>query len=209
MGIFDGNPNSDNKPYVPAPAGMHPARLVSIVDLGHQESTWDGETKVARTFHLAWELVGTDSGDGKPFIVSKSYKATDGVYGVYFAKTSGAFKMLKQWLNWDDKKCSKVNALPTAMGHAAFINVAHKPSADGSKVWANVAGVMPAMAGMPVGEAKTDPLIWSVEGGDLNDLPGFLRKKAEESYQLQGKEIPKRQQKSENAEAALDEDIPS
>lgn len=195
MSIFDnaGNGNDETKPYIPAPAGMHPARLVSVVDLGSHDSTWEGVTRTNRMFHLAWELVGTDSGDGKPFIVSKSYKASAGQWGPYFAKTSGAFKMLKAWLGWDDKKASKVKSLPTALGQGAIVQVIHKASQDGSKTWANIANVMPPMPQMPVGEAVTEPLLWSIDGGDLDKLPAFLAKKARESYELQGKAIPTRE----------------
>ena len=210
MGMFtpSNNNGGESTTYVPAPQGMHHGRLVSIVDLGHHESVWEGNLKVARTFHLAWELVGTDSGDGKPYIVSKSYKGTDGQWGVYFAKTSGMVKMLRQWLGWDDKKATKPNNLPLAMGQAALIQVMHKPSQDGSKTWANIGGVMPPMPGVPVGEAVTPPLLWSVDDGNVNDLPPFLQNKVAQSYQKQGKTVPSRKVLEAANTQNLDDDIP-
>ncbi len=48
-----------------APAGLHMARLYSVIDLGHQATEWAGETKIMHKVVLTWELHGDDE-DGKP-----------------------------------------------------------------------------------------------------------------------------------------------
>jgi len=77
---------SDNsKEFKIAPAGLHMARLYSIIDLGHQATEWAGETKIMHKVVFTWELHGDDDAgqplktdDGKPLIVSKRYTVSLG-----------------------------------------------------------------------------------------------------------------------------------
>jgi len=62
-----------------APAGVHPARLVRILDLGTQESTYQGQTKHGRKIMLTFELLGDDRmSDGRPFTISRRFTASLG-----------------------------------------------------------------------------------------------------------------------------------
>ena len=77
---------SDNsKEFKIAPAGNHMARLYSIIDLGHQATVWNGDTKIMHKVVFTWELHGNDENDqplktddGKPLIVSKRYTVSLG-----------------------------------------------------------------------------------------------------------------------------------
>lgn len=208
MGIFDQTGNGEETKYIPAPAGMHPARLVSVVDLGSHDSTWEGETRTNRLFHLAWELVGTDSGGGKPFIVSKSYKVARGNFGYYFNKTGGMFKLLKNWLGLSDKEAARIPSVRSAIGKAALVQVSHAQKGD--RTYANVTNVSPVMSiggvPVPVEPAVTPSLLWSIDGGNTDDLPAFLAKRAKECYELQGKTVPSRE--VQNAANTDTEDVP-
>lgn len=62
-----------------APAGVHPARLVRILDLGTQESAWQGQTKHARKLQFTFELLGDERmSDGRPFTISRRFSASLG-----------------------------------------------------------------------------------------------------------------------------------
>jgi hypothetical protein len=73
------------KEFKIAPAGLHMARLYSIIDLGHQATVWNGDTKIMHKVVFTWELHGEDDAgqplktdDGKPLIVSKRYTVSLG-----------------------------------------------------------------------------------------------------------------------------------
>lgn len=74
-----------------APTGPHVARLISIIDLGTQTSTYEGKENVRRQNYLTWELPNELREDGKTFTVSKFYTASLG-------EKSNLYKDLTSWL---------------------------------------------------------------------------------------------------------------
>lgn len=62
------------------PTGSHAARCISIIDLGTQRSTYEGEVQIKHQVIVRWELSNElmTTGDfaGKPFTVSKFYTAS-------------------------------------------------------------------------------------------------------------------------------------
>jgi hypothetical protein len=62
------------------PTGSHAARCISIIDLGTQRSTYEGEAQIKRQVVLRWELGNELMQDGeykgKPFTVSRFYTAS-------------------------------------------------------------------------------------------------------------------------------------
>jgi len=57
------------------PSGPQPARCSRLVDLGTQQSDFNGETKSARKLLLTWQLAELRS-DGEPFTVSRRFTAS-------------------------------------------------------------------------------------------------------------------------------------
>jgi len=57
------------------PSGPQPARCSRLVDLGTQQSDFNGETKSARKLLLTWRLAELRS-DGEPFTVSRRFTAS-------------------------------------------------------------------------------------------------------------------------------------
>jgi hypothetical protein len=68
--------------FTPAPAGMHPARCIRLIDVGTQFGEYLGKETAARkvviSFELPTELMPDGEFAGKPFIVSKFYTASLG-----------------------------------------------------------------------------------------------------------------------------------
>lgn len=60
--------------YENAPAGTYAAVCTQIVDLGTQESEWNGAVKVSRKVRITWELNEMMS-DGRPFTISREFTA--------------------------------------------------------------------------------------------------------------------------------------
>lgn len=59
--------------YQLAPEGTHDARFCSVVDIGMQESNFQGKTKTNPQAIVGLELVDTKMEDGSPFVMSKFY----------------------------------------------------------------------------------------------------------------------------------------
>lgn len=59
--------------FTPAPLGIHTATLIKFIDLGTQESEWEGEKKISRQALVTWELPDELMEDGQPFSISKFY----------------------------------------------------------------------------------------------------------------------------------------
>lgn len=64
------------KKFDPAPQGSHPARCYSVVDLGTQHDTWQGQPNTRRKLRLAFELpdqtINTDDGP-MPMTIGQTY----------------------------------------------------------------------------------------------------------------------------------------
>lgn len=73
------------------PAGAHVGRLISIIDLGTQTSTWEGKENTRRQTLLTWELPHEQMESGKNFTISKFYTTSLG-------ETSTLYKDLTSWL---------------------------------------------------------------------------------------------------------------
>ena len=62
------------------PTGSHSARCISIIDLGTQKNTYEGETQMKHQLIIRWELsnelMTEGEHKGKPFTVSKFYTAS-------------------------------------------------------------------------------------------------------------------------------------
>ncbi len=66
---FDSNSTS----YDNAPAGPHVARLISIIDLGTQEGSYEGKPTQRRQNLFVWEIPDELREDGKPHTIGKFY----------------------------------------------------------------------------------------------------------------------------------------
>jgi hypothetical protein len=65
--------NKSGEDFEIAPAGLHQATLISLIDLGTQTNTYNGQTSVARKIYVCWELASEFDREGKPFIVGQEY----------------------------------------------------------------------------------------------------------------------------------------
>lgn len=197
------------KDFKIAPAGNHLARLYSIIDIGHQETVWKGETKIMHKVVFTWELHGEDNDgqplttdDGKPLIVSKRYTVSLGDQST----------LRKDLESWSDKKMTEEDRkgfdLKTLLGKFCMLSVVH--SDDGK--YANVGSIssVPSIIRNSIPEGINQPIsFW------LNDytkeqydaLPKYYREKITESSEWRGSKA-KEEASVEEKMSALDDDIP-
>lgn len=56
-----------------APAGTHVARAIRLIDMGTQETTFQGAAKQQRKVYIEWELTNEKNSDGQPMTIGKRY----------------------------------------------------------------------------------------------------------------------------------------
>ena len=129
----------DSKSYAPAPAGVHQAVCVDVIDKGILEVTYAGKTKKQHKVSLAWQIDETRD-DGKRHLVFKRYTAS-------LNEKATLRKDLESWrgkvFTRDEEMGFDVESV---IGANCLLNVQHNTSGD--KTYANVVAVMPLHKGM-------------------------------------------------------------
>jgi hypothetical protein len=155
--------------HIPLPeAGTVQAVCCGVWDLGMQESTYNGETKLRHKIVIAWELAELINAPeneyhGKPYMLSKTY--TLSLY-----ENAALKKDLESWrgkaFTADEIKAGfNVEQL---YGINCLIGVTHQQGfKDASKMFANVSAILPPTKGMekltPVRKQDEAPPKWVIE----------------------------------------------
>jgi len=133
---------TESKSYSPAPAGSHIATCTAVIDLGTQESNFNGEIKRQRKLMLTFEL-NEEAGlrdDGKRYAISKRYTAS-------LHEKSSLRKDLIAWRGRDftpaELEGFEVN---NVAGKTCMISVAHVEK--GGSTYANIVSIMGAPKGV-------------------------------------------------------------
>lgn len=67
-------PKPGESSFAPPPAGTHPAACYRVIDLGTQETNYQGQAKKSHRLMVTWELFSEERmTDGRPFSLSKTY----------------------------------------------------------------------------------------------------------------------------------------
>jgi hypothetical protein len=132
--------NSGSGTRVLAPEGVHRAACISVLDIGTQSGgKWGDKYKILFT----WELVDELMDDGRPFVVSQRYTLS-------LSDKSLLRPMLQSWRGraFTQKELEAFDVF-NVLGKPCQVQILHKASdSDPSKVYANVASVMPLGKGM-------------------------------------------------------------
>lgn len=179
---------STEKDFKIAPAGLHMARLYSIIDLGHQSVEWSGETKIMHKVVLTFELHGEDNegkplqtDDKKPLIVSKRYTVSLGDQAT----------LRKDLESWANKKMSAEDRknfdMKTLLDKFCMVNISH--SEDGK--YANISGISPIPSALknvvPQGvNAINHFWLHDFDQAKFDSLPKYYREKIMESSEYRG-----------------------
>lgn len=179
---------STEKDFKIAPAGLHMARLYSIIDLGHQSVEWSGETKIMHKVVLTFELHGDDNegkplktDDGKPLIVSKRYTVSLGDQAT----------LRKDLESWANKKMSAEDRknfdMKTLLDKFCMVNISH--SEDGK--YANISGISPIPSALKNAVPQgVNPInhFWlhDFDQAKFDFLPKYYREKIMESSEYRG-----------------------
>ena len=178
--------NSGGGDFEQCPAGSFAARCYQIIDLGHQTFEWKGEAKVAPKVRITWEL-NEMMQDGRPFSISKEYTASIG-------EKANLRKDLEAWRGRPFSSEELRNfSLENVLGAPCLLGVVHKPSKDGSKVYANVGSVMALPKGMAAPELVNLAVKFDIGTFDqkvFDSLSSYVQKKILMSKELEENGIP-------------------
>lgn len=179
MAIIAPKSGGSNLPKKVVPSGSHVARCYSMIQIGTVESEYLGEKKLQHKVTIDFELpletaVFREGEPEKPFVISKEYTLS-------FHEKSTLRSHLQSWRGkaFTDEEAAKfdITKLVTA---TCMLNVVHKASADGTKVYANIASISPIPKGLTCPEQVNTTRILSYDAWNQDvymSLPEWLADK--------------------------------
>lgn len=141
--------------FTPVPAGTHLGICYRVVDLGTQQSTFNGETKTAHKVMLTWEIPEERMDDGRPFSISQSY-----TWSMHEKATLR--KALEAWrgVAFTQKDFGPNGFdIRNILGKACTLSIVHK--AKDQSVFANVASIGKVMKGVAIPAQESEAVyLW-------------------------------------------------
>lgn len=176
--------DSGGKEFVPAPAGSHLARCISVISLGtqHNETFGSDAFKVMLTWELPNETVRDSEGNEVPFIVSKDYTLS----------LNPKAKLRQHLESWRGRSFTdeelKGFAVEKILGQPCMLTIVHDISGKG-KTYAQVASVGGIPKGMtaPAQYHKTIHYELEMKRGEVfASLPEWVQKKINNCLEWNG-----------------------
>jgi hypothetical protein len=167
--------------FTPAPAGLHNAVCVWVIDLGTQATPFGNKAKVL----LGWELVNALQDDGRPFVISRQFGAT--------LSKQGALRPLIE--SWRGRPLTQDEAagfdLKTLVGQPCKVLIQHAETKDG-RLFANVSAVIKADPGQPT-TAQAALVFFDQDQPDpvaQSKLPDWINRLIEQAVRVEKKPAP-------------------
>ena len=173
-------------------AGATVGMLYSLVDLGTQETNWDGEKKYTPKVRLTFELPdqtdefeveenGKRTKVVKPMVVSIEQTRSLG-------EKASLRKLLEQWRGQTfTAKELQAFSLKNLLGKPAMLTLIHKTSQQGRQYCA-IAGASKLPKGMTAPKATTNTQMYyeieQGEGGQFSEMPEWLQDKIRASKEF-------------------------
>ena len=190
MGIIATSNGGSN--YTPMEAGNYVARCYQMIHIGTIEETFNGETKLQNKVRISWETptetkVFKEENGEQPYSLSKEFTLS-------MHEKSTLRKYLEGWRGKAFTK-EEVEAfdISVLIGKPCMINVIHKPSKDGKKVYAEISSISSMPKGMTCPDAINKPLILAFDSWDqevFNSLPDFVKDKINTSQEFKQMTAP-------------------
>lgn len=148
------------------PEGVHNAVCVAVIDLGTQESSFQGVVSSKPKILLRWEIDEV-MGDGRRFMIQQRYTAS-------MHEKATLRKHLEAWrglkFSDDDFKPGKFK-LENLLGKGCQIQIVHNEK-DG-KTYANIAAVMKLAKGQKSLEPEYEPVLFDLDHYDAEAYAGL------------------------------------
>lgn len=144
--------------FTPCPAGTYLARCCRLIDLGTQETEFQGEHKSARKVSLSFEILDAETrrDDGSPFVITKRFTLS-------LHEKSSLRKDLASWRGRDfTPEELRGFHMRNILDKDCLISVIQ--TTKGERTFANIASIMKPPKGTkaPEGTANEPVLYWSM-----------------------------------------------
>ena len=200
--------------FKPVPPGMHLARCYRVVDLGTQESTFQGTTKTQHKCMIQFEVHSEDE-DGNPLKTDKNEPMSiSKTYTVSLGENSAMRRDLAAWRGRDfTKEELRGFELKNILGAWGMISVVQTEGNNG-KTYTNIAAVMPVppnIKKMGLPEAHNEAQMFSISNPDMElfeSFSQFLQDKISASPEWQARHKQTKPIYSGSAEDIEDDKIP-
>ena len=180
---------SSSSNVAPVPAGTHLGICYSVIDIGTppQHGNFPSRRKVLISFelpHVRASFTNKETG-----ATEERARVISGDFTLSTDKKATLRKHLAAWRGRDfTADEAKAFDIGKVCGVPALLSVVHKPSADGSKVFANIASIMAPMKGVVAPPLENAKLIWDIPAAAPvafpDDMPEWIqnRIKASDEY---------------------------
>jgi len=196
--------------YTPVPQGTHLAICNMVVDLGFQETTYQGQTSVKHQCYIRWELPHerldwTDKEGNQhsgPMVIGKTYTLS-------LSEKANLRKDLQAWRGkaFTEEELDGFD-LFKLLGVGCQVTIVH--AIKEGKTYANIANVAGWPKGMPkVGTTENAIIRYSDdERLQFNELPQWIKDKLAKAVQPNGDVPPPASADDYSAHGDLDDEIP-
>jgi hypothetical protein len=145
-------------------AENHLAITIGLVDLGHHDNTYNGQTSVLRKILFLWEIMDEKRPDGDPFVIDMEVS-----WMPKLGKRSALRKTLESWRGKPYEEGEKPN-LPGLVGKPCLLNIGHKQAQSGN-TFATILTISPPMRGQQIPAPTLSTFLWDLE--DNGVVPAF------------------------------------
>lgn len=195
------------KDFDPVPEGSHLAVCDMFVDLGIQETNYNGQVKQQHKIYLRWQIPSLRLKYEKDGVEHEGPMAIGSKFTLSLHEKASLRKILQSWRGraFTPDELRKFD-VTTVLGAPCLITVTHEPK-DGGGVYANVGAVAKLPPGVPAPTIDGETLIYDADNlGNFEKLRPWLQdaikaQKLEESP-------PEPRGEQQPAYAALDDDVP-
>jgi len=191
------------------PAGNYIARCYQMIEIGTVKETILGKEKIVPKVRIGWELptelkVFNNENGEQPCVISKEYTLS-------MAEKANLRIALKSWRGKDfTEEEAKSFDITKLLGVPCMINIIHKTSKDGLKVYEEISGITPIPKGIECPPQYNKTLLLSYDSFDVevfNKLPDFIRNKMTGSLEYVAIQSPNHTN-IEPSTASEDDDLP-
>lgn len=181
------------------PAGTHLARCYQMIEIGTVKENILGQEKILTKVRIGWELpeerrIFSDEKGEQPFVISKEYTLS-------MNEKANLRKDLESWrgkgFSEDEAKGFDITKL---LGVPCMLNIIHRTSKDGQKVYDNIAGIMPVPKSMKCPAQENKTFVLSYDAFDFNvfnSLPDFIKDKMKGSSEFAAIQQPNHREMNE------------
>lgn len=196
------------KDFDPVPEGSHLAVCDMFVDLGIQETNYNGQVKQQHKIYLRWQIPSLRLKYEKDGVEHEGPMAIGSKFTLSLHEKASLRKILQSWrgraFTPDELKKFDVT---TVLGAPCLITVTHEPK-DGGGVYANVGAVAKLPPGVPAPTIDGETLIYDADNlGNFEKLRPWLQD-AIKAQKLEESPPEQRGPEQQPAYADLDDDVP-